>query len=193
MNVNHKIKSRFPYLSDTKVQEIVSHGQVIALNPGEIFIQAGERTNKVGLVLEGLMRNYILCDNGREITVVFASAMQPVASYAGIFLNQPSSEASKAVEHSILFSIDFDIFKNNLESDPIYTRVYSDLVQEALVAAIARIEDFAKKSPEERYLRLMDTHAYLIDRAPLKHLASYIGITPVSLSRIRRRMATCKA
>jgi CRP-like cAMP-binding protein len=186
-DVNQKMKAKFPYLSDDKLQEIINQGEIIALGPGEVYLHTDERIRKVGVVLTGLMRNYILRENGQEVTVAFASEMQPVAPYTSIFLNQPSGETSKAVERTLLFSLDFDVFKNKIDSDPCYTRVYADIVQESLVAAIARIEDFAKKSPEQRYYRLLQTHSFLVDRAPLKYLASYIGITPVSLSRIRKR------
>jgi CRP-like cAMP-binding protein len=192
VDINQGMKAKFPYLSDDKLQEIISQGEIILLNRDEIYLHTGERACKVGVVLQGLMRNYILRENGQEVTVAFASDMQPVAPYTSIFLNQPSGETCRAVERSLLFSLDFDVFKNKMETDPIYTRVYSDIVQESVVAAIARIEDFAKKSPEQRYQRLLDTHGYLVDRAPLKYLASYIGITPVSLSRIRKRKATSR-
>jgi CRP-like cAMP-binding protein len=192
LDINERMKAKFPYLSDDKLQEIISQGKIIALGAGEVYLHTGERTRKVGVVLNGLMRNYIMRENGQEVTVAFASEMQPVAPYTSIFLNQPSGETSKAVEHSLLFSLDFDVFKNKIDSDPYYTRVYADIVQESLVAAIARIEDFAKKSPEQRYHRLLETNSILVDRVPLKYLASYIGITPVSLSRIRKRKATSR-
>ena len=73
-------------------------------------------------------------------------------------------------------------------NDPVYMRLYIDILETALVAAIERIEDFTKKKPEQRYQRLLDTHGFLIERVPLKYLASYLGITAVSLSRIRKRL-----
>ena len=191
-DLSQKIKNKFSYLSSDKLEEIITQGEIVFLKPGEVFLCTGERNCKVGVVIEGLMRNYILNENGQEITIVFASEMQPVASFSSIFLNRPSSETSKAVEHTVLFTLDFEVFKNKLDTDPSYIRLYSDLVQESLVVAVARIEDFAKKSPEQRYHRLLESHSSLAERAPLKYLASYIGITPVSLSRIRRRMATCR-
>ena len=192
LDINQVIKTKFPYLSDDKLDEIIRQGEIIVLNHGDVYLYAGERVRKVGVVLQGLVRNYIMRDNGQEITVAFASEMEPVAPYTSIFLNQPSGETCRAVERSLLFSLDFDVFKSKIDSDPFYTRVYSDIVQESLVAAIARIEDFANKSPEQRYQRLLDTHGYLVDRVPLKYLASYIGITAVSLSRIRKRKASSR-
>ena len=84
--------------------------------------------------------------------------------------------------------MDFKEFKKRIDTDLLLMRVYTQVIETSLVAAIERIEDFTKKSPEERYKRLLDSHGFLIERAPLKYLASYLGITAVSLSRIRKRL-----
>jgi CRP-like cAMP-binding protein len=94
-----------------------------------------------------------------------------------------------AVEPTVLLVVDFKEFKKKTESDPLYMRLYSEIMETLLVAAIERIEDFTKKNPEQRYLRLIETHGHLIERVPLKYLASYLGVTSPSLSRIRKRLS----
>jgi CRP-like cAMP-binding protein len=184
-----KIKDKFPYIPEDKLLEMLSLGEVITLEEGETFVKAGDRTNKVGLLVQGMMRNYIVNDDGEEVTVVFATEMQPVGAYSTAFLNRPATETSAAVEPSVLFVMDIRELRQKMDTDSLLMRVYVQVIETSLVAAIERIEDFAKKSPEERYERLLDAHGFLIERAPLKYLASYLGITPVSLSRIRKRVS----
>ena len=84
---------------------------------------------------------------------------------------------------------DFKTFKERALNDLDLMRFYSMVMEETLVNAIRRIEEFTQSSPEERYQRILREQPELIDRAPLKYLASYLGITPVSLSRIRKRIS----
>ena len=189
MELIQKILSKYPYVPEDRLMEVMAQGELVMLNEGDIFIKEGERTHKIGMIIEGMMRNYIINDNGEEITVVFATEMQAIATYATIFLDRPSSETSIAVEPTVLLVIDFKEFKKKTVTDPLYMRFYAELMETAFVAAIERIEDFTKTKPEQRYLRLMEIHGHLIERVPLKYLASYLGITTFSLSRIRKRLA----
>ena len=189
MELVQKVQSKFPYISEDKLMEVVSQGEIVMLNEGDIFINEGDRTHKIAMVLQGMMRNFIMNDNGEEITVVFATEMQAISAYSTIFLDRPASETSVAVEPTVLLVVDFKEFKKKTESDPLYMRFYAEIMETLLVAAIERIEDFTKKNPEQRYLRLIETHGHLIERVPLKYLASYLCFTSPSLSRIRKRLS----
>ena len=189
MDVIQILKARYPYLSEDKLAEILGMGEMVLLQEGDVFIKAGERNRKIGFVLHGILRNYMMNDSGEEVTVVFATEMQAISTYSSIFLDKPSSETSVAVETTLLFVVDFAQFKKKAGSDPLFLRVYAELTEQAFVAAIQRIEDFTNKNPVQRYQRLLDNHGFLIERVPLKYLASYLGITAVSLSRIRKRLS----
>jgi CRP-like cAMP-binding protein len=179
---------QFPYLTEEKVLNIISGSEVRMLEAGEIFIKTGEKSRKVAYVLQGLMRNYTLDQDGEEVTVHFAAETQSIAPYTAVFLGTPATETTQAVENTMVIVLDFQEVRQKAQHDPIVLRLYADMIEFTLINAIQRIEDFTQKSPEQRYQRVLDTQAYLIDRAPLKYLASYLGITAVSLSRIRKRL-----
>ncbi len=184
-----KIRAKFPYLSNEKLELLMQLGQPMVLQEGETFIQIGQRHNKFALVLQGLLRNYIIDDKGEQITVVFATEMQVIAPHRCLFLQQPSTETTEAVQTSMLLSFDYTEIKKLLETDAVINRIYRDTIEQTLINAIERVEDFTIANPEERYQRLLNQHGYLIEQAPLKYLASYLGISAVSLSRIRARIA----
>lgn len=183
------IAKQFPYLSADKFTEIIIDGEVVVLEEGDVFIKAGEKSRKVAYVIHGLMRNYTLNPDGEEVTVFFAAEMQAIAPYAAVLLGTPATETTEAIERTMLIVLDFQKFKERGQHDPILLRLYADMMELTLINAIQRIEDFTQKKPEQRYQRVLDSQAYLIDRAPLKYLASYLGITAVSLSRIRKRLS----
>jgi CRP-like cAMP-binding protein len=187
------IKNKFPYLPEEKLAEILAGGEIVMLEAGEKFVSIGETSTKVAYVVEGLMRNYTINSVGEEVTVHFAAEMQAIAPYTAVFLHRPATETTEAVERSILVVLDLHAFKQNARHDPMLLRLYADMIESTLIDAIQRIEDFTQKKPEQRYQRVLDTQAYLIDRAPLKYLASYLGITPVSLSRIRKRLSQSRS
>lgn len=188
MDLHQKLKKRFPYLPDDKLLFLLGQGELVPLNPGEAFTKAGEWSQRAAWVVEGMLRNYIINDNGEQVTVVFATEMQGIAPYSTVLLNRPASETTEAIEPSLLFVIDFKKFREMVDQDAVYAKLYADVLETALVATIERVEDFTKTKPEQRYQRLLDKHGFLIERAPLKYVASYLGITPVSLSRIRKRL-----
>lgn len=187
-----QMKARFPYLTDDKLEMLLQIGEPMVLQEGETFIKIGERHNKLALVLQGLLRNYLINDKGEQITVVFATEMQILAPYKCLFLQQPASETTEAVQPSMLLSFDYNAIKKLVETDAVVNRLYRENIEQTLIKAIQRIEDFTIAKPEERYQLLLAEHGYLIEQAPLKYLASYLGINPVSLSRIRARIAKSK-
>ncbi|HLP20254.1 MAG TPA: Crp/Fnr family transcriptional regulator [Chitinophagales bacterium] len=187
-----KIKKAFPYLTDTTISKLMSLGEIQVLQEGETFIKQGERHNRIALVMQGLLRNYIMNDNGEQITVVFATELQSIAPYKCLFLQQPASETTEAVKSSMLITFDYPTMRKLGEEEPEFNKLYMDALEKTLMNAIERVEDFTIAKPEERYQRLLAKHGYLIEQAPLKYLASYLGINPVSLSRIRKRISTGK-
>ncbi len=184
-----KIRERYPYLPNDKLEHLLGLGQMVMLNPGNVFIEAGTRSTKAAFVIQGLLRNYIINEKGEQVTVVFATQMQALTSYTCVFLNRPATETTEAVEESTLLVFDFIEIKKLAATDILYSRVYTDFIERAFVDSIERVEDFTNRNPEQRYLRLLETQGHLIEQAPLKYLASYLGVTPVSLSRIRKRLS----
>ncbi len=184
-----KFRAKFDFLPEEKMQVILGMGEVIMLEAGQTFVKRGEHSRKVAMVLQGMMRNYLVDANGEEVTVLLATEMQSIASYASMFLGLPATETAEALEPTILLIGDFEVFRSVAKTDLDIMKVYSSVLEETLVNAIRRIEDFTQSSPEERYQRILREQPELIDRAPLKYLASYLGITPVSLSRIRKRIS----
>ena len=102
-----------------------------------------------------------------------------------LFQNQPSKKAIEVLEDSEIIAIDaqrlFDLYDDSHEIERLFRRIF----EQSHVETINRIESLQFHSAEERYKNLITVHPEIIKRVPLKYIASFLGITQVSLSRIR--------
>ena len=173
------------------VFRIKAHIQEVVLKPNEIFISKGDITNKARYIKEGLIRAYTYDDEGREITFIFRWENQFFRPYESL-LNQPSKYYFQALETTRLFELDFQIIKDYIEEHPKYSQKYNEVLKNILFETLEHLESFVLLSPEKRYLKIIKEKPDIIHRVQDRYLASFLGITPVSLSRIKKRISDKK-
>jgi CRP-like cAMP-binding protein len=155
-----------------------------------VLISNGSRETKIFFIRRGLIRSYYINENADEITFQLYPESSFVGNIHSIALNEPSKFDYETMELTKVYEVDFHLFRKsiarrsgelNLDSNWIFQRVMSQ--------AFGRVESFVLLTPEERYQKYVKDHPNLINRVPDKYIAHVLGITPVSLSRIRRRIA----
>lgn len=122
--------------------------------------------------------------NGKDITEYFAFENNIIARAESLFTGRPSKKAIQVLEDSEIIAINATKLFELYDLHPEIERLFRLIFESAYVDTIHRMENFQFHSARERYLMLLDT-TDLVKRIPLKHIASYLGITQVSLSRIR--------
>lgn len=167
---------------------LISATQQRQLEPGDVYIREGENSPRLGYIKEGLIRCYHVNEKGIESTVLLRWEEQIVASYDSILFRQPSRFTYHALEPTSLLEVDYDVIQKLLASNPVFEQARYQFVLDMLAQSLERIESFVLQTPEERYLQLIQDKPDLLQRVPDKHLATLLGITPVSLSRIRKRI-----
>ncbi len=182
------IGEQFPYLTDQDVQELVSLGTLKKLEAGQLFIRAGETTFSTAVVISGMLRNFHITDEGDDKTVLFTIEGQSALSYATVFTNQPSADNIEALEPTLLLVSDFRDIKKLSHGNTRIAQMINEKLEKRLVETISRIDDFTLRNPEQRYIRFAQGNPALLERVQQKHLASFLGITPISLSRIKTRL-----
>ena len=160
------------------------------LAAGDIYIHEGALTSKMAYVKKGLIRSYQVDEKGDERTLILRWEDTVVASHDNIFFKKPSRFVYEALEDTILLEADFDTIQSILEKNPKFEQTRHYFMLNSLAQSMARVESFILLSPEERYLQFINERPGLAQRVPDKHLATLLGITPVSLSRIRKRIAS---
>lgn len=160
------------------------------IRAGEIYIDEGTISTKMGHIKKGLMRAYQLKPNGDEITILLRWEGQFVGSYDTIMWQQPSRFIFQAVEDITLTEIDYNLVYEMADRNSSIGAYRSIFQVDMLKEAMERIESFVLMSPTERYLNLIQEKPDIVNRVPDKYLSTFLGITPVSLSRIRKRIAS---
>ena len=158
------------------------------LKANEVYIRDGESSKKLAFIEKGIIRTYAVKDNGDEATLLLRWEGQFIASHDTIILGQPSRFVYRALENTSIFEIDYDVLENILHQNTKYERLRIYFLMKMLGEALQLAESFILFTPEERYLNLMKEKYDIVNRVPDKYLASLLGITPVSLSRIRKRI-----
>jgi len=171
---------------------ILAHTDVEIFKKGDIIAQEGKTSDKCYLVLKGCLRQYQIID-GEEKTTNFFLEGQPAVLYSSYLKKIPTDYFLSCVEDSVLLTgtraQEQELRKNYPELEHL---TYSLMLQD-----YSKAENYAALlngyKPEDRYLILMEKQPQLLNRVPLHQIASFIGVTPESFSRIRKRIMANKA
>lgn len=162
------------------------------LQAHSVYINEQAAYRKLAYIRKGLIRAYLLKETGEEITVLLRWENQFIASHDAVILNQPSRFIYQALEDTVLLEFDYDKALEILDRNPKLAAKRSSFIMEMLAESMIRVESFILLSPEERYMQLVKDKPNIVNRVPDKYIATLLGITPVSLSRIRKRIAEHK-
>jgi CRP-like cAMP-binding protein len=180
---------KFEFLSMEDIHSVWEHVKIVELNKGDFFVKSGEINKNLALIKEGLLRYYYIKNNGDEINVFFRWEGNSVGAYQCFFNNSPSSLYIEALEPCVLLCMDYAVIEKLFEKNRKLEKAGKIILQNTLVETLERIESLIINNPEARYLNILKTNPKLYQRVPDKYLASFLGITPVSLSRIRNRIS----
>jgi CRP-like cAMP-binding protein len=181
------ISKYMPLLEEEK-KAIVDLALFKTYKKGAILLKEGDFSKEGYFVIKGCLRSYYII-NGEEKTTSFYTEFESFAPL-GLITNKPSEHYVSCVEDSILTVGNPEMEALIFEKFPRFETLCRILSEELLAKKQASFDDFKTSTPEQRYLNLYETRPDLVQRVPQHQLASYLGITPQSLSRIRKRIVT---
>lgn len=179
--------SRFNKFDENEIAAIVENTQIESFKKGALILKEGNICNKCYFVLKGCVRQFQLV-NGEEKTTAFFTEGQAAVLYSSYLENSPSKYYLSCVEDCILTTGTREQEKELHKKYPKLEYLVHTLMPQDYAKAQDRISLLNNYNPEERYLILMETQSELLNRVPLHQIASYIGVTPESFSRIRKRV-----
>jgi CRP-like cAMP-binding protein len=162
------------------------------LRKRQYHVQAGDMCRYEAYVVKGCLRQYYVDDSGLEHTVSFSIEDWWTSDMYGLITGNPSLTNIEAIEDSELLLIEKNDFDKLLIAIPKFERFFRIKLQRAFVAHQRRIIENMSMPAEQRYLNFIEQFPSVEQRLSLKLIASYLGITPESLSRIRKQMAERK-
>jgi CRP-like cAMP-binding protein len=154
----------------------------------EYLIREGQTCQHLYFINDGLLRMFYL-QNGDELTRYFASAGTFATALTSFLTRQPTVENIQALEDTTLLQLHTDDLQRLYAEFPAWERLSRQLFEQAYLFMARRIENFIRLSAEQRYQELVRVAPDLLQRVPQKYIASYLGIHPKSLSRIRHDIA----
>jgi CRP-like cAMP-binding protein len=175
-------------LSDAEADLIKAQNLIRSCRKDEVLLSEGEHSKACYFVLKGCIRSYYLVD-GEERTTEFYTENQAITPVSYV-THEPSAYYLSCLEDSIVAIGSEERNRQLLEKVPKLASLVMQMNSELLAGNQVALDDFKNLSPEMRYLKLQETRPDLFNRVPLYHLATYLGITPVSLSRIRKRIVS---
>ncbi len=179
------LKNLYP-LGEDALELIQGITTTLVVKKGEIVQDIGQSCKNLYFIKSGSLRIYYFKD-GLDITESFEFEDSFVARGESLITMRPSNKGIEAIEDSQLLQINtpklFALFQTNIELE----RVFHKIIEQAYIQQLNRLESLQFLSAEARYEQLILAQPQAIQRIPLKFVASYLGITQVSLSRIRAK------
>jgi CRP-like cAMP-binding protein len=181
--------SRHITLTPEEAQYFTSILQKRSLRKRQYLLQAGDISRYECFVNKGCLRTYHVDDKGQEHIVQFAFEEWWTGEMYSFLTGQPSSYNIDALEDSELLLIEQSQWEQLFIEIPKFERLFRMLLQNAFISMQRRITDNMSLTAEERYIKFSKQYPQFEQRLPLRQIASYLGITPESLSRIRAKRA----
>ncbi len=171
---------------------LLPHLQLKTIRKNELFIAEGKTERNIGFVIEGMFRQYYTKE-GEEKTTYFFFENHFISSYISCITGNSSLITIEALSDATYVCFPYKIMKD-LYTKSMAWQQFGRLMAEYITIGLEeRMVSLLIQSPEERYLDLLNSNKKkIIERVPQHYIANYLGITPVSMSRIRNRLAKKK-
>ncbi len=179
---------QFGNLNQHQIELISRKATEKELLKDEYFSEAGKIPGQVGYVVEGILRVCYFNNKGEEITKYFSEENQFIVDIYSFDNNVPSTEYIQAVTDCklIVFSRhDWEDLYNTIIG---WNEIVNKIIKKALLQKVERRSPLVSEDATTRYVEFMGKYPLIVNRIPLSYIASYLGVTPSSLSRIRKNI-----
>jgi CRP-like cAMP-binding protein len=180
--------SRFVNLTEDEFKDFSNKMVMKKLKKKEIYFREGEISRQVAFINKGCLRYYYLV-GGQEHTGQFFFENSFYTDYESFLSGHASRQNIDALERSELLLISRTDLYQLYEQNPTFERFGRLMAENAYLGLRRRNNELMNLNPEERYLQLLKERPKVMERIPQHYIASYLGIKPESLSRIRRRIS----
>ena len=181
------LKETYPFLLDSDIESLMTIAKLKQVSNKTVLIKGGEISKKLFFIAEGLIRGYFTNDKGVEKNIVLRPERTITGAPNSLFNDKPTKYTFEAVGNCVLLEYTQEEFGKLSIANSQFTKMYVQGLHEVIRTLIFRVESLIDKMPEERYEQLINTHPQFFQKAYNKHIANYLGITSVSLSRIIKR------
>lgn len=174
-------------IKEEVLEQLIHLGVFVEFSLGDLIVAAGDEENKLYLLVDGLVRKYYLDYQGNDLTHQFLEMGQVFSTQHVVFSGRVMCNF-EAIEPCRLIRFDYERVQKLMLEEASLTQVYIGILEETLRIKLVRETALLTESATERYVALKREIPDIDQRVSHAHIASYVGVTPVSLSRIRRTL-----
>ncbi|MEP5792063.1 MAG: Crp/Fnr family transcriptional regulator [Cyclobacteriaceae bacterium] len=175
--------------SHKDLDTVVCAFEPVTFEKGEYLFTTGQVVRHYYILEEGFVRSFAIDTSGNDISTNFFSDGQIVIDWPAFFMHQSTSEYYQAMTRCTVWKIGFDRFQELFHSIADFREAGRARLVGSYFMMKKRHIEMITKSAQERYEELLKQQPEIVQQASLKHIASYLGITDTSLSRIRKEIA----
>ncbi|WP_106794957.1 Crp/Fnr family transcriptional regulator [Aquimarina sp. Aq78] len=179
------ISKEYSLLTSDCKSELSNNSRIVTPEKNTILVKEGQFSDKTFFIIKGCARAYYLKD-GRDISDWFAFENDFICSINSFFLNIPSPHFIEVLEDSLLLEISRENVERLSDKYSDFERLNRIVVTKTMLQQQERIVSIQFQSAEQKYENILSIYPNVTQRIPLTHIASYIGITLETLSRIRK-------
>lgn len=175
-------------LSDDDCNAFMNYLTNKRIKKKQCFLTEGQICKDIGFINSGSFRVYYL-SGGKEINIHFSFENEFAVDYDSFFQEKPSRYFIQALEDSVITTFSLHTLQEAYNRSQNCERFGRQMAEYSYTTISKRLESFLFMNSEERYLDLLKTEPRIVNRVPLYHIASYLGLERESLSRLRRKIA----
>jgi len=180
-------KNLVPGITNEDLNALEAALVVKEIKKGEYLVKEGHVCRNVSFLNYGLLRIYYQVD-GKDFSIGFVSKGDYTSEYESFLTRAPAAQNIEALADSQVVDLNYDSMQQLYKSHPVFQEFGRKIAEFLFIMLNRRNTALLVLSPEERYRQMIENNPSLMQQVPQYMLASYIGVTPEHLSRIRRKM-----
>lgn len=175
-------------ITDSEFAASVFYFLPTSLKKGDYFIEQGKVCRHAAFIIEGSLRTYYLNENGDETTSCFCTENNFTTSYKSFILQEPSNLSLQAMEDTQLLTIDYENLQKLYAKSTAWQAIGRMVAEKEYLVMEQYASVLNNASAKEKYLRLLKEQPVVLKKAKVEDIASYLGVTRRTLSRIRKEI-----
>ena len=184
--LEQNIKSYFGVISDDDLKSIVSLFKLTTIKKGEYFLKAGKLCDKLSFIQSGILRVFIETED-KEVTQWISTAGFFITDVSSLIFQNPARFTIQALTDTEMFTITREDYTRLNNLIPLWYQFEKNFLALYFIMMEDRIFSHLAMTSEERYHRFFESNKELFNQVPLQYIASMLGMTPETFSRIRKK------
>lgn len=184
------VYSDFPFFFEKELSEICLAHEKMIFQKGDFILEEGKTANEYYILEKGLARSFVNDFNGNDVTTHFFVEKEVVIDVSSLFQRIPTQENIVCITDCECWKLDFEVFQELFHRIPNLREWGRSWMSQELFRYKQRSVEMFTLSATKRYLNLLQEKHQVVQYAPLKQIASYLGVTDTSLSRIRKELVS---